>query len=133
MQHETGFQTSVINQLRKLGFFVGVGSLTPGFPDLTVIKHSRFILLELKDWTGKSTGLKATSMFQKAQLPFYCRNVKESVDVIHIAIKIGGCYYLYLIRTTDDVKIILDSSVGELLVESTFFHTVKELIDFISL
>lgn len=133
MQRESGYQKAVIAELRRRDFFVGIGSLAPGYPDLTAIKNSNCILIELKDISGWPTTRKATDMFQKTQLPFYCRFVKDKREHIVIAIKKDSDYYMYSIRSIGDVRQFLNTPISYILQLCARFGSVKELVSFITL
>jgi len=133
MQRESSYQKSVVAELRRKGFFVGIGSLAPGYPDLTAIHNSRCILIELKDISGWGLGRKSTDMFQKTQLPFYCRFSKDKSEAIIIAIKRDSEYYMYTIRQLADVRTFLNTPLDYILSLCAKFKSVKELVNFITL
>lgn len=133
MQVESAFQKIVIDRFRKAGFFVGVGSTTPGFPDLTAIKNNRVILIENKDITGISLGIAARAIFQIRQPPLYTRFIKESGGKIHIAIKNDSGVLLYTVRDIGDIKVILNESLDSMVRKSIFFDSVDSLLDFLTI
>lgn len=133
MKHESGFQKAFIKDFRELGFFVGAGSLSPGYPDVTAIKNNRVILIELKDAAGIGPGVQVLSLFQKAQAPFYVRYLKNGTETVHIVFKIGDIFHLYTMRKVTDVKLLIASTLSSIIEACTTFKSIKELVLFISL
>lgn len=133
MQKESGFQTSVIKDFREIGFFVGVGGLAPGYPDLTMIKSSRVILIELKDASGKGKFTKTIDLFQRTQAPFYISFLRPGTERIEIVFKNKVHFYLLTMKTLSDVKLLLDSDIETVFSKCVRFDSVKELVTFIAL
>ena len=133
MQHESGFQKAFIKDFRELGFFVGAGSLSPGYPDITAIRCNRAILIELKDAVNVGPKQKVLDLFQRAQVPFYIRYLRPGTETINIVFKKASSYYLLTLRQMNDVKILLNGDWTELVSKCSKFQTIKELVLFISL
>ena len=133
MQHESGFQKAFIKDFRELGFFVGAGSLSPGYPDITAIRCNRVILIELKDAVNVGPKQKVLDLFQRAQVPFYIRYLRSGTETINIVFKKASSYYLLTLRQMNDVKILLNGGWTELVSKCAKFQTIKELVLFISL
>jgi Holliday junction resolvase len=133
MQAESGFQKAFIKDFRELGFFVGAGSLSPGYPDVTAIRNNRVILTELKDASDFGPRQKVLDLFQRAQVPFYIRYLRKGTETINIVFKRKSEYYLLVLRKMDDVKILLNSDWTELVLKCAVFNSIKELVLFLSL
>ena len=132
MQRESGSQKAIIKEFRNLGFFVGAGSLSPGYPDVTAIKGNRVILIELKDITGIGPGVSVLSLFQRAQLPFYLSYLRDSGGNINIVFKKGDEYYLYTMRRISDAALLIDTNISDFLLHREMFESVKEIVRYIS-
>jgi hypothetical protein len=133
MQAESGFQKAFIKDFRELGFFVGAGSLSPGYPDVTAIRCNRVILTELKDASDMGPKQKVLDLFKRAQIPFYIRYLRSGTETINIAFKKSSTFYLLTLRQMNDVKILLNGDWTELASKCAKFQTIKELVLFISL